>query len=87
MKTLTIQNTMNNNNTFFRANKRTHHQSTYEVVHPLFDTPEEKVDTDNAAPLRMTKSVKWSLISLRVYLIVMLGLSVYRSLVLAGFIK
>ncbi|HEX3024652.1 MAG TPA: hypothetical protein VHP12_05530 [Chitinophagaceae bacterium] len=86
MKTSTIQNKMINN-IFLKSNRNNRIQSSYEVIHPIFDIPEEKVDTNNAAPLHMTKSVKWSLISLRVYLIVMLGLSVYRSLVLAGFIK
>lgn len=58
----------------------------YLVVHPLFDIPEEKIDTDNAKPLKMSKTVKWSLISLRIYLIIMIGLSFYRVLVLAGII-
>ena len=56
----------------------------YLVVHPLFDTPEQKVDTNTAKPLKMSKTVKWSLISLRVYLIIMIGLSFYRVMVLAG---
>jgi hypothetical protein len=56
----------------------------YLVVHPLFDTPEKKVDTDIAKPLKMSKTVKWSLISLRVYLIIMIGLAFYRVMVLAG---
>jgi len=56
----------------------------YLVVHPLFDIPEEKVDIENAKPLKMSKTVKWSLISLRIYLVIMIGLSFYRVLVLAG---
>ncbi len=56
----------------------------YLVIHPLFDTPEQKVDTNTAKPLKMSKTVKWSLISLRVYLIIMIGLSFYRVMVLAG---
>jgi len=57
------------------------------VVHPLFDKPEEKFDPEKLGPMQMTKSVKYSLISLRVYLILMTGLAGYRVLVLAGVIK
>ncbi|NWJ51031.1 MAG: hypothetical protein HXX14_09200 [Bacteroidetes bacterium] len=56
----------------------------YLVVHPLFDVPEEKVDLNAAVPLVMSKSVKWSLITLRAYLVIMVGLAFYRTLVLAG---
>ena len=63
--------------TNFNANK-------YMVVHPLFDAPEEKVDIDNALPLKINNSVKWSLIVLRGYLVIMIGLAFYRTLVLAG---
>jgi hypothetical protein len=55
----------------------------YRVIHPLFDVPEEKVDIVNANPLVMSKTVKWSLISLRAYLIIMVGLAFYRTLVVA----
>jgi hypothetical protein len=54
------------------------------VVHPLFDKPEEKLNPENLGPMHMTKSVKYSLISLRVYLILMVGLASYRVLFLAG---
>ena len=56
----------------------------YMVVHPLFDDPEEKVDTDSVKPLVMSKTVIWSLISLRAYLVIMVGLAFYRTFVLAG---
>jgi len=58
--------------------------ASYVVVHPLFDVPEEKINTDAIGPLQMTIAVKWSLITLRFYLIVMIGLAFYRSMVLAG---
>lgn len=56
----------------------------YIVVHPLDDIPEEKVNTETLGPMPMTASVRWSLISLRAYLILMLGLVFYRVLQLAG---
>ena len=57
------------------------------VVHPLFDKPEEKFDPANLGPMHMTKSVKYSLISLGVYLILIIGLAGCRALVLAGLLK
>lgn len=92
METLVMQNNIKINNTkantgFIKSSQITAHKNGYEVIHPLFDIPEEKIDTENAAPLHMTKSVKWSLVSLRAYLIIMIGLSIYRSMVLAGFVK
>jgi hypothetical protein len=56
----------------------------YIVVHPLDDVPEKKVDTDTLGPMALTPSVRWSLISLRAYLILMLGLVTYRVVQLAG---
>ena len=55
----------------------------YIVVHPLDDVPEEKVDTESLGPMPMTASVKWSLISLRAYLVLMIGLVFYRVVALA----
>ena len=54
------------------------------VVHPLDDVPEEKVDTSNLGPMAMTTSVKLSLLSLRAYLVLMMGLVLYHVLDLAG---
>ena len=59
-------------------------QNHYVVVHPLDDSPEEKVDTDTLGAMPMTATVKWSLISLRGYLILMLLLVLLRVLQLAG---
>jgi hypothetical protein len=56
----------------------------YVVVHPLDDVPEEKVDTSQLGPMPMTMSVKLSLISLRAYLVLMIGLVFYHVLDLAG---
>ena len=54
------------------------------VVHPLDDRPEEKVDTGNLGPMRMTPSVRISLLSLRAYLVLMMVLVFYHVLDLAG---
>jgi hypothetical protein len=48
------------------------------VIHPLDDTPEQKIESDHLPPIEMTRSVRWSLISLRVYLIVMIALFMYH---------
>ena len=56
----------------------------YVVIHPLNDVPEEKVDTSNLRPMSMTTSVKISLLSLRAYLVLMVGLVLYHVLDLAG---
>ena len=55
------------------------------VVHPLDDQPEQKVDTSALGPMKMTPSVKLSLLSLRAYLILMLLLVVYHFCGQAGF--
>jgi hypothetical protein len=55
----------------------------YVVVHPLDDVPEEKVDTESLGPMPMTASVKWSLVSLRAYLLLMVALVFYRVLSVA----
>jgi hypothetical protein len=54
------------------------------VVHPLDDLPEEKVDTERLGLMPMTASVRFSLLSLRAYLILMMLLVFYRVAVLAG---
>ena len=54
------------------------------VVHPLDDVPEEKVDTESLGPMAMTASVRISLLSLRAYLVLMMGLVLYRVVILAG---
>ncbi len=56
------------------------------VVHPLDDVPEEKVDTSSLGPMPMTRSVRYSLLALRAYLIVMGLLVAYHVIDLAGVI-
>jgi hypothetical protein len=54
------------------------------VVHPLFDEPEEKCDPERLGPMKMTRSVKYALGALRIYLILMVVLACYRVLSMAG---
>ena len=54
------------------------------VVHPLFDEPEEKVDIVNIPPMQLTRTVKFSLLTLRAYLIAMAVMLAYHFLDLAG---
>jgi hypothetical protein len=56
----------------------------FEVVHPLDDVPEEKVDTEHLGPMRMTRTVRVCLYALRGYLLLMFGLLGFRVLQLAG---
>jgi len=53
------------------------------VVHPLDDLPEAKVKSDHLPPLKMTPTVRWSLLVLRAYLIVMMLLLLYHVFDLA----
>jgi hypothetical protein len=59
-------------------------QGHYVIIHPLDDIPEEKIDIDNLGPMALTGAVKWSLLSLRAYLILMSVLVLYRVLEMAG---
>ena len=55
----------------------------FDVVHPLDDTPEQKIDTENLGPMPMTKTVQLCLYALRGYLLLMFGLLAFRVLHLA----
>jgi len=54
------------------------------VVHPLDDVPEQKIDISTLGPMPMTASVKYSLLALRGYLVLMMVLVLYHVLDLAG---
>ncbi len=56
----------------------------YLVVHPLDDLPEQKVDTAGLGPMLMTRSVRFSLLALRTYLVLMMLLVLYHVADLAG---
>lgn len=47
-------------------------ESRYEVVHPLFDVPEEKLTGEHLGLMKMSRSARFALGSLRVYLLLML---------------
>jgi hypothetical protein len=53
------------------------------VIHPLDDLPEEKMKSDHLPALSMTRTVRWSLFTLRAYLIIMMLLLVYHVVDLA----
>lgn len=54
------------------------------VIHPLDDAHEEKVALAAAGHLQMSASVRWSLFTLRAYLVLMVALVAYRVFTLAG---
>lgn len=56
----------------------------YLVVHPLDDIAERKIDLRDLGPMPMTPTVRWSLFTLRLYLILMIGLVLFRVARLAG---
>ena len=56
----------------------------FSVVHPLFDKPDKKLNPESVGQIKMTKSVRYSLVVLRVYLIGMMVLASYRTFVMAG---
>jgi hypothetical protein len=63
--------------------KMTTKNDRYLVVHPLDDVFETKVDTEALGPMPMTRSVRFSLLSLRAYLILMVLMVVYHVVMLA----
>ena len=54
------------------------------AVHPLDDVPEEKRSADGLGQIKMSKSVRASLIALRVYLFGILTLALFRVVGLLG---
>ena len=56
----------------------------FSVVHPLFDKPEKKLNPNSVGKMKITKSVRYSLMVLRVYIIFMIVLAFYRTSVMAG---
>ncbi len=53
------------------------------VIHPLDDVQEQKCSTEGLGPMELTPTVRFSLLTLRVYLIAMTAVVVYRTLSLA----
>ena len=64
-------------------NLHTDEIETFRVVHPLYDTPEEKCDVAGLGPMEMTPGVKLALMSLRAYLVVMVLMVVYHFVAVA----
>jgi hypothetical protein len=64
-----------------------HQGPPFVVVHPLDDLPEEKLETEHLGPMKMNRTVRICLYSLRGYLLLMFGLLGFRVLQLAGVIK
>jgi hypothetical protein len=54
--------------------------NTYQVIHPLYDVPEQKRNVEEMGRMPLSPVVKYSLLSLRLYLIAMGALVVYRVL-------
>ncbi len=63
---------------------KTEERACFTILHPLDETPEEKVDTEHLGPMRMTKTVRVCLYTLRGYLAFMMLLVLYHVLDLAG---
>ena len=62
-------------------------ERSFVVIHPLDDAPEAKVKTTGLGPMRMTASVKISLMTLRGYLLMMMLLLLYHVLDVGGLLK
>ena len=54
------------------------------VIHPLYDEPETKCESEGLGPIEMTGAVRTSLVILRGYLLAMGGMLLYHVLDLAG---
>ena len=66
------------------AAMKIHQEVSLRVVHPLDDVAEQKCSSDALGPIEMTRSVRWSLVALRAYLIAMGVLLAYHVLDMAG---
>ena len=53
------------------------------VIHPLDDVQEQKCSSEGLGPMELTPTVRFSLLTLRVYLIAMTAGVVYRTFSLA----
>jgi len=69
------------------ASKNVKERPRFYVVHPLDDVPEKKRDTEALGPMPMTRSVRWSLLAVRGYLVLMTFLVLYHVLDLAGLFR
>lgn len=60
------------------------HTQIYEVVHPLYDVPEEKFSPEKLGAIKMTPTVWLSLLVLRGYLILIVAMVFFSVLHQAG---
>ena len=63
---------------------KTSEEKVFYAVHPLDDAPEQKRSGEGLGVMHMSKSVKASLVTLRVYLVLILALALYRLIDLLG---
>jgi len=59
-------------------------QEFFYCVHPLHDAPEQKCNMEDLGLMKMSATVKYSLLTLRLYLILMGGLVFYRAMLEMG---
>ena len=60
-----------------------HHPTNLYVIHPLDDIQEAKCSSEGLGLMQLTPTVRYSLMTLRVYLIAMTVIILYRTLTLA----
>lgn len=60
-----------------------HHDATHYVIHPLDDIREQKCTSEGLGLMHLTLTARISLAALRVYLIAMTCIILYRTLTLA----
>jgi hypothetical protein len=60
-----------------------HHETNLYVIHPLDDIHEQKCSSEGLGLMELTPTVRFSLGALRVYLIAMTLIILYRTLTLA----
>jgi hypothetical protein len=60
-----------------------HHDTNLYVIHPLDDIHEQKCSSEGLGLMELTPTVRFSLGALRVYLIAMTLIILYRTLTLA----
>ncbi|MBW4040131.1 MAG: hypothetical protein HIU91_14955 [Acidobacteria bacterium] len=65
------------------ATPPTHQPADLYVIHPLDDIQEQKCSSEGLGLMELTPTVRYSLMALRVYLIAMTLIILYRTLTLA----
>jgi hypothetical protein len=68
------------------TNEVNYNKNCFYVIHPLDDQIEEKCQIEGLGLMALSPTVKYSLLSLRLYLILMVGLVFYRALTEMGIV-